>query len=274
MNPYCIFINTTDSFEDCWLPFFKTFSAYWPDFNGTIFLNTEKKDFGFENLNIVSVKNANNNSCTATWSACLLNGLQKVGSEILLYMQEDYFLRAPVDNKLIHDHALLMLDEDIDCIHLTDQHSAGPFKPSPYPGLWMLSKNADHRISCQAALWKKDILIKYIRAHENPWQFELYGTLRARCMDHKFYTVNLNRHKLHCKEIIPYIFTGVIQGKWYEEVIELFAQHHIEIDFSGRGFITDKERFALLPRIKRKMKDINAKSILEIFKMKLSGSPQ
>jgi hypothetical protein len=56
MGQYSILVNTCDKFEDCWDPFFKLFKFYWPDYTGTIYLNTEYKDYSFEGLTIVSLK--------------------------------------------------------------------------------------------------------------------------------------------------------------------------------------------------------------------------
>ena len=64
---FSILINTTDSFSDCWEPFFKLFCKYWPDYDGKIYLNTETKTFNYKNLNIISVQNGLKNG---TWSQC------------------------------------------------------------------------------------------------------------------------------------------------------------------------------------------------------------
>ena len=54
---FSILVNTTDSFSDCWNPFFKLFKKYWPNYGGKIYLNTEIKDFKYEGLNIICIKN-------------------------------------------------------------------------------------------------------------------------------------------------------------------------------------------------------------------------
>ena len=41
---YTIFVNSTDSFEDTWVPFFHLLSDYWPQTRPVI-LNTERKTF-------------------------------------------------------------------------------------------------------------------------------------------------------------------------------------------------------------------------------------
>ena len=39
---------------------------------------------------------------------------------------------------------------------------------------------------------------------------------------------------------MPYIFTGIIKGKWKNEVPPLFDKYNIVIDYSLRGFVDDK----------------------------------
>jgi len=253
---FSILVNTCDKFEDCWDPFFKLFSIYWPEFKGRIYLNTEYKDYSYNNLNIYSLKvcNAKIDALKITWSECLIRALENIEDEIVLYMQEDYFIKSFVQNDKITDFANTMINNDIDCIHLTDQNSSGPFSITKFDDLWLIDKNAPYRISCQAALWKKSVLLQYIRTYENPWQFEKYGTKRSKKLVHKFYTVNRDKYKININEIIPYVFTGIIRGYWFEEVVELFLINNIQVDFTKRGFVKDAIPKSFLFRIRKKIK--------------------
>ncbi len=57
-----------------------------------------------------------------TWSECLLRALDKIQEDVVLYMQEDFFLKAPVQDDWVKRYVQLMLDDDsIHCIQLTDQ---------------------------------------------------------------------------------------------------------------------------------------------------------
>ena len=90
-----ILVNSCDSFEDCWDPFFKLFEKYWPDCNLPIILNTEYKVF--DNKKVVSSKSACGFKKKLTWSEALLNALNLVDTEFILYLQEDYFIEEYVD---------------------------------------------------------------------------------------------------------------------------------------------------------------------------------
>ena len=93
---FSILINTTDSFSDCWGPFFHLFCEYWPNYDGKIYLNTENKTFSYQNLNIISVQNGLKNG---TWSECLEHAVNKIDEEYFIYLQEDYFFNNLVNHE-------------------------------------------------------------------------------------------------------------------------------------------------------------------------------
>lgn len=270
---FSIFVNTTDRFEDCWEPFFKLFAIYWPEYKGKIYLNTEYKTFQYPGLDIVSIKNCEKtqDANTTTWSDCLIRGWNAIDNDVILYMQEDYFFYAPVQNDKVEYYADFIRKENVACLHLTHASGNGPFLPSKYPDLQEISQQAHCRISCQAALWKKDVLLKYVRHFESAWQFETFGTQRAHLIKDNFLNVNIIPARTN--RIMPYMLTGIIQGQWKKDVVELFAKHDIKVDFSIRGFRNFKklgfiER--LKSRVKRFPKELPSK--MDLWKMKLKMS--
>lgn len=251
---YSILINTTDSFEDCWIPFFTLFHKYWPDYNGKIYLNTETKQFTYPGLNIISIQNSKNNPLQRiTWSECLLRALDTIDTDVVLYMQEDYFIKDYVKNDWVERYVkMIQSNTEIDCIHLTDQGSPMD-KISKFENLYTIPKIHQDRICCQAALWRKDILKQYPRNYETAWNFEWWGSKRAAILNHNFFVVDKKWVKLNNYEIIPYIFTAVIGGRWYKEVVPLCEANDIKIDYSKRGFF-ERKKNTLSKRIKAKFK--------------------
>jgi hypothetical protein len=174
--------------------------------------------------------------------------------EYFLYLQEDYFLKDVVKFDLLNQYIELMVQYNIDCLHLTDQHSSGPFHPSNIPDFIEIDQKAENRISCQAAIWKKNVLHSYLIKGESGWDFETYGTMRAHYLKHKFYAVDHSKVVINQFEIIPYIFTGIVKGQWWHEVRKLFADNGIQMDFSKRGFYSPIQKLSLSMRIIRKIK--------------------
>lgn len=273
MNKYAILINTCDNYEDCWQAFFKLYSIYWPSCSATLYLNTEKKDFSFPGLDIVALKVSDTDK-RLTWSECLIRALDKIEDDIVLYMQEDCFIKAPVANELVEKYVQLMAsDKSIDCIHLTDQ-AVVPESKSSYDGLFEVKLKQRYRVSCQSALWRKDILKSYLRAHESAWHFEEFGSKRGAILKHNFYVVDPAVVKLDVFEIIPYIFTGIVQGRWMEEVVPLFSKHGINVEYSLRGFLKNAPQQTILDRVKTYLKHfpVMVTSYVDLFFMYIRKS--
>jgi len=237
---YSILINTTDSFEDCWFPFFTLFKKYWPEYTGNIYLNTETKTYTHEGLNIISIQNNKNTpNQRITWSECLIRALNVIDDDIILYMQEDYFLKDFVKNDIVEKFVQLMHDNyKIDCIHLTDAGGHLGLQSTFHHKLHHLISPQRYLTNCQAALWKKSTLLSLIRPYENAWQFEEFGSKRAAKLKPIFLGVSRSFVKHNEFEIIPYIFTGIIQGRWNDPVVDLFKKNNIAVDFSKRGFVS------------------------------------
>ena len=273
MAQYSILVNTCDRFEDCWQPFFKLFSIYWQDYDGKIYLNTEYRDFSYEGLNIISVKGCEKHhfpkTKRATWSQCLKWALESMDTDIVLYMQEDYFIRDDVKNDLVEKYAGLMLSNDnIHCIHLTDMSETAKQISIEHDDLFPADPNFHGRINCQAALWQKKFLLSCIRTYESAWQFEELGSRREMAKLHNIYGIGNVRFNQF--EIIPYIFTGIVQGRWYEAVVPLFEKHNIIIDYTIRGFVKDMPKRSISAKIRSKFIRIYylARNYFEIRKLK------
>jgi hypothetical protein len=260
MIQYSILINTCDKFEDCWDPFFKLFKLYWPDCKGKIYLNTEYKDYSYPGLNIIAVKGCQKHHLPhnkrATWSQCLKWALEEMETDIVLYMQEDYFLKDYVKNGWLEHYVQLMQEYTaIKCIQLTDQ-AVKASGGSSYENLNKVAYKQRYRISCQASLWRKEELLSLIREYENAWEFEEFGSQRSALIRHEYLVVDKKFVVLNQYEIIPYIFTGIIQGRWYKETVPLFKKHGIDMDYSKRGFASEQPQKSLMNKIKYRLNKI------------------
>lgn len=275
-SKYSILVNTCDKFEDCWEPFFKLWATYWPQCRGKIFLNTEYKNYNNEFVKVTPLKVCEQNNVDkvtkTTWSQCLRWALDSIDSDIILYMQEDYFLKAPVKNELVEKYVKLMEDNcKISCIHLTDQAVLNG-KESNFENLDNVLLKQRYRVSCQAALWRKKELIRLIREYEDAWEFEEFGSMRSAIFKSNYYVVKKEYVKLNHFEIIPYVFTGIVRGRWFEEIIPLFEKHQIFVDYSIRGFLKDAPPKPFKQRINYRFKKMfkilkNAKELSKLKRL-------
>ncbi len=272
MYNYSILVNTCDKFEDCWDPFFKLWSLYWQDCHAKIYLNTEYKDYKYTGVEVTPIRGCvgkKTKGKPATWSQCLRWALEKVDTDIILYMQEDYFLNAPVDNQKVEHYVKYMNENNnISCIQLT---IAGiPDGDVANEKEYLNYSNSDYfcYVCCQASLWKKQVLLELIRDHESAWNFEWYGSKRAKYIGLKFLTVD-HEWLRDGNHIIPYVATGIIGGKWNKKIIELFEKHDIKVDFNKRGFVPEIRNKSLFQRLLFKINFVKVRSEIEVFLLRL-----
>jgi hypothetical protein len=261
---YTILINSTDSFEDCWYPFFKLFSVYWPNCDRPILLNTETKSFQYPGLNVVcSQVGAESPGKRLSWSQCLHRCLGQIDTPLILYLQDDYFLNSQVSVKQIDELADLMLQKDYTCIRLMECGGSGPWHPCEHPLLWEVDQRAKYRIALQAGLWNKQRLQNYLRLHESPWQLEVFGSKRAHHIADTIFCVNRDIFNDQSYQLFPYHPTGVVAGKWKREaVVDLFNRHGISVDFSVRGFYDPDQQSKKRPLWRRAMDRLRSLPLL------------
>jgi len=240
---YTILVNSSDGFEDCWEPFFLLLNKYWQTDGIPILLNTEFKSFSNNFNNFISSQcHTQILDRKLTWSECLIKALQMIETPLILYLQEDYFIDDFVNALLIDEFATMMLnDRKIKHIGLTKFGSSPPFIDYKLDNrLSIISNNAKYRISTQAGLWEKDTLLSYLEKDENGWMFEIFGSARSRKRSDLFLTIKPGSKTSKNDTIISYIPTGIIKGKWHQDIPYFFQKNDIFLDFNKRGFYKKK----------------------------------
>lgn len=242
-NKYTILVNSCDAFADCWVPFFKLLKLNWQNCDVPIILNTENLDYTCGDLEIVASKVAKRLKHKLTWSEALLLCLERVQTDIILYVQEDYFLNGKVDTNKIDYYADLIKSNKWVNIQLTGFGSSGPFADTEIRELQSINSKSRYRISLQAALWAVEELRNLLRAHENAWQFEILGSIRSRQKETGYYAVKNPDSAGKALNIFPYIKTGIIKGQWYAPAVcDLFETNKIVINYTKRGFYNERPR--------------------------------
>jgi len=242
-----ILVNSTDGYADCWEPFMTLLAAYWPECPYRIVINTERRTFEFPGLRVSTSRTWPDESTPRpTWSESIGRCLDGIGSPVVLYLQEDYFINGPVDVATIERFVRIMIDEARPHIRIRELAGAR-YEPLPeHPELWIIPPRRSYLVSLQAGLWSRTALRDLLHASEDPWQFERHGTLRARRAGLQFLCVDLERWEWNGQPLIPYEPTGIVRGRWYAPaVVDLFAGHGIQVDYELRGFyvLDRRERF-------------------------------
>jgi hypothetical protein len=173
---------TSNAYVHCLAPFAHLFNLFWSDQQPvTVFGYDVKPSTPLpRNFRWVSLGDQQD----YTFSAGVLAMLDKIPGEVFGLFLEDYFIDRPVRQDVIYRAADLMAaDASISKIDLTNDRLKVGHTPimSPLPGVMMIESadDAGFQMSLQAAIWRKDMLARFVDPKENPWQFEKLGSRRV-----------------------------------------------------------------------------------------------
>lgn len=243
-----ILVNSSDGFRDCWQPFFELLQTHWPECRFPLYLNIEEGSYRHPSLPIRCLNHpADAAGRKVPWSDRLLASLRAIPERHVLYMQEDYFLDAPVRDDLVEESLRLLATEGLGCVHLTHFGSRRGKRVAELPHLVDVPRFSHYRVSTQAAIWDKNVLASYVRPDETVWETEILGTMRSWSNFAPIRSVEPRR--LDGRPIVSYTGTGIIRGKWHPAMQPLFQRHGIDVDFTKRGFYTFPSRWHTRSRI-------------------------
>ncbi len=235
MNNRCaVFVSSCDKYSDLWYPFFSILKNRWKEIPYPIYLSTETKSFSCDGM-VITVLNNEYSLQTGKqipWGKLNKEALKKLDTEYVLFMIDDFFLIEDVDQKRINDCINWMEKDREIAVFSFWRVRTGSIRDNKYPHFELREKKGEYRFNCQAAIWRRERLIEFIREHESPWDWEIYGSIRSRRYNDKFYSA------IEGEPYIMRYFPGgaLRRGKWVREAADLLSTNNIKVDFSKRGF--------------------------------------
>jgi hypothetical protein len=244
-----VLVNSSRGYRDCWFPFFRLLEIYWPECRFPLYLNVEEGLYQHPSLAVTCLTHPDGSLGTRLpWSDQLLASLEMIPERYVLYMQEDYFLDAPVDHVRLEECLALAIGAGLGCVHLTPYGSHGGRTTAELPYLVDVPRISHYRFSNQAAIWDKAVLASYVRPGESAWETEILGTLRSWSRPEPVRAV---MEAAAGGPVMSYTGTGIIRGTWHPAVQPLFEKHGIDIDFSRRGFYDFPSRWGTRTKMLR-----------------------
>ena len=176
-----ILIHTMDSYSWTWNNWYTLFKKYVSN-HGPIYFLTEDKAPDFVDK-VIHIKSGKGN-----WGQRLLKGLEQIDSDLVFYMQEDFW--ATNDLILSNDILNLFYDLNMETLHIKDVlFDYGKFTCIK-DNLYKFDNNSKFTVNHQFGLWKKDILQSFVLPNETPWDNEINGTHRRNQSSHKVYILD------------------------------------------------------------------------------------
>lgn len=212
--------------------FLRNLKKYWPQYKKEIYINTESIRMESNEFNLIySTKLCD---IKKPWSARLYDFLNEYPYDYVVFLLDDFILSDYVDvNELNRVHEIMRNNPNIACFNFMETYkdSKDSIK-KVYDRYYLKDRKAEFRINLQAAIWRKSFLMKFIRKHENPWQFETWGTKRAQRYNDEIYHI-----QKEAKHVFMYPEGGVLaDNRWRgNEVVEFMKNQGFNIDYSIRG---------------------------------------
>lgn len=232
-NDIAVLVVSCDKYQDLWKPFFTLFFRYWQDCPYPVYLGSNHLTYTDSRVKMITVGDDRD------WSSGFRKMLELIQQPYVIVLLEDYLIYQPVNTDKIRELASYMKNKRAGVLRLFP--CPGPDMPcQDNPEVGEISKGADYRISLQAALWNKQILLSLLQEGESAWHFELKGSRRTDKLDAPF--LSINRDTI-LQPPIPYFCTAVVKGKWLSDAVDLCKREGVTVDLSVRPCETSFDRF-------------------------------
>lgn len=214
---------------------------YWPQYQKEVYINTESIVTHSDDFKLIYPTHKCN--INTPWAKRLYNFLQEYPYDYVVFLLDDFILSDYVDNdELNRVHNIMKEHSEIACFNFMETYKdAKDSVKEAYGRYYLKNRKAEFRINLQAAIWRKDFLMKFIRKHENPWQFETWGCIRSRRYKEDIYHLQKGT-----KRVFDYLEGGVLaDNKWRgDSAVDFMKREGFDIDFTKRGvyFEGDKRK--------------------------------
>ena len=237
MENCTLLVNSYDGGADMWDGFFTTVKHEWENFDMPVVLNTESKSYSFEGFNIQTFQFYKPGQ-NVPWAKRLIRTLKAIKTDYVLFFLEDFWLEGKVDVEFLErSFEWLKANPDVAVLSYKPVSDYGPnIRDNRFERFEKRPQDGKYRFNCQAAIWRREKLIKYLRPHESPWEWEILGSVRSFRYKEGFYTLIKGE-----KEVLPYDMGWVMyRGKWCKRAaLPIAEKYGLNIDFSKRGFYED-----------------------------------
>ncbi len=240
MKELCsVLVSSCDKHQDAWKPFFVLFEKHWRNCPYKVYLNTESLCYDESNISVTTL----NCNKPCSWSSRLKNALKKIDTKYIIFLLEDFFFLDRVNQTAINNYIQIM--EKNPKIPVIDfeygDNSKNIASLSEYNNLYKRNLKSMYFLNCQAAIWRRKDLIRFLSPYENAWQFEIFGTERAKLYKKDFLYLSENSENPFCYNVNWTTGYGLQRGKWLTSNIQLFNDNNIRIDFNNLGFVNLNE---------------------------------
>jgi hypothetical protein len=240
-----IVISSTDSYQDCWFPFFSLFEKFIDNVNNIdVFLITD--NIIYDKHKFVKTIATSKDGIIMPWADRMFSALSHIKDKSFLLLMDDYFLYSKINIiDLVFFDTILNNDSKLGCLKIVG-HESSKILSCTNKNINTISKLSAYRLSLQPTLWKKEYLKQILVPGENPWQFEILGSFRSLLLNKSL--VVISNYWLNKNKVIYETFGagGIKKGGWLKSEHKKIEKILGEKIISSRNFYSlEKNKLAL-----------------------------
>jgi hypothetical protein len=211
-----VVVSSCDRFYDAWRPFAFFFRKYWPDCPFPVYLVVNELRVRSTWLRAIRV------GPDEGWATTMQRALADIDTPYILYLQEDYFLTAPVRAEQLTSDIAHAIEQNAASFCFYDLSLLEPEFGNQPERFGAVPDDSLGRTRLQATLWKRDAFTSLLRRGETAWNMEARGSERTRGM------LILSYARSDALPI-PYLMSAIVRGLWTPEAIALCQSHNLRL---------------------------------------------
>ncbi len=163
-----VLIGSCDSYSKYWNNFDILFKRYWKVNTNNIFVG-ETKPFSPSYINVLP-------GTGLPWGERILAGLDKINTEYVVFLLEDYYLTEEINKTFLEKHVEILKQYNADKVMFDKLYPPNVYYLTQIESdLYKFDQFSPYLNSVQPAIWKTEFLKIVLKPEYSPWEFELKG---------------------------------------------------------------------------------------------------
>lgn len=231
MMPHAIplLVASCDRYADVWPPFFAVFRKQWPDCPFPTYLGTNDRQFDQPAVTTLAIGE------DTSWASGVRRMLERLQGDYLVMFLEDFFIQQPVNTRWILSLVDIAQSRRLGCLRLAAGMPLAypPTRAVPdHPGVGVIERGEMYRVSLQAAIWRRETLLRLLIPGATAWEFEVLGSALSRRYPDEVWAVYES----------AIVYDQVIEkGKWKQNGVAMAAAAGTPVDGTARGIYAPGE---------------------------------
>ncbi len=216
-SDFAICVLSCDKYADLWPGFFYQLKQMLdvPIKKYLVTNHLEYTNSVTENLEIIK------NGDDQDWSSNILSALEKIHEKKIFLILEDIFISSPISQEDFQCLVRFSVERDVQHI----KYMGYPAAQIPFNDLLSKYEAGMPYLVSVCGIWDREYLKTLILRGENPWEFEVNASYRAKFSAKQFY--GCNRPLFEYKNMVE-------KGGWIPSSINWAVKNKVPVDVSGR----------------------------------------